>query len=346
MSIVLRSTCRFVIVAALILLFTGCGQSGGDGSGGRIQVDGSSTVYPITEAVAEEFMQENRAMRVTVGVSGTGGGFEKFVRGETDINDASRPISPSEVKLAEENGVNYIELPVAYDGIAVVANPDNDWLECISSQELEEIWQPDSEIQRWNQIRDDFPDRSLSLYGPGTASGTYDYFTEAVVGESGASRTDFTASEDDNVLVQGVSGDEGSLGFFGLAYYDNNQSRLKLIGVDDGNPDNGEGCILPSNETVGNGTYQPLSRPLFIYVREEAASDPAVQKFVHFYLDNAGELAPEVGYVGLADSTYRLVRQRFDDRVTGSIYDGEGASPNAGLNELLTGTAQSSSDVQ
>lgn len=333
-----RTFLRCVVIAGILLTGAACG-GGQSGADGRIQVDGSSTVFPITEAVAEEFMQANPGMRVTVGVSGTGGGFEKFVRSETDVNDASRPIAPTEVELAEQNDIEYVELPIAYDGLAVIANPANDWLECLSTSELEAIWQPDSEVQNWTDVRAEFPDRALSLYGPGTSSGTYDYFTEAIMGESGASRTDFTASEDDNVLVQGVTGDEGSLGYFGLAYYENNASRLKLIGVDDGSPENGEGCIRPSREAVANGTYQPLSRPLFIYVSVEAADQPAVEQFINFYLENAGELAEEVGYVALADSTYERVRQRFADRVTGSIYEGEGASPNVGLDELLSSSS-------
>ncbi len=330
----------FSLIAPCLILagmaLAGCG-SGGDGTGlsGRIQIDGSSTVYPLTEAVAEEFMKEHPRVRVTVGVSGTGGGFSKFVRGETDISDASRPIRASEDELAETNGIEYIELPVAYDGLAVVVHPENDWVECLTVDELDRIWQPGSDIDNWSQIRPDFPDRPLALYGAGTDSGTYDYFTAAISGEEGASRADFTASEDDNVLVQGISGDRNALGFFGLAYYENNPDKLKLLGVDDGNPDNGEGCIKPSVETVNNGTYQPLARPEFIYVRASRADDPAVQTFVTFYLENAAALAREVEYVPLTEEAYRLAQQRFDARMTGSMFEEYGSAVNVRIVDLL-----------
>lgn len=335
----MKSIVRFSLVLVLSgfgLLVTGCG--GGEGRGeegaGAVRVDGSSTVFPITEAVAEEFMKANPGVRVTVGVSGTGGGFGKFLRGETDVNNASRPIKPSEIELARQNSIGFIELPVAYDGIAVMVNPENDWVECLTVEELNRIWQPDSEVDSWNDIRPSFPDRPISLYGAGTDSGTYDYFTEAIVGEEGASRTDFSASEDDNVLVQGIAGDPGALGFFGLAYYEANQGQLKLVGVDDENPENGEGCVRPTNETVREGTYQPLSRPLLIYVREASAGDPAVEAFTHFYLENGGALAREVGYVGLTDEEYALARERFAQRVTGSLFE-HGTQVGVTLEDLL-----------
>lgn len=330
------------LAAVFVLLLAGCGGQSQSGISGTVDVDGSSTVYPITEAVAEEFMQEHRAARVTVSLSGTGGGFEKFLRGETDINDASRPIKPPELQRARETGVEFIELPVAYDGLAVVAHPANDWTQCLTTDQLKQIWQPDSEVETWSDVNPDWPDEPITLYGPGTASGTYDYFTEAIVGESGASRTDYTASEDDNVLVQGISGDEYALGYFGLAYYENNQDELSLVGVDDGNPDNGEGCIKPSAQTVENGTYQPLARPLFIYVSTERAANPTVETFVNFYLEHVGDLASDVGYFPLGDEAYELAQNRFEQRVTGSMFEGDVDPVGANIRKLMRGSAGAS----
>ena len=313
------------IVFVLSVGLVGCGGgSDGTSSGpsGSVSVDGSSTVYPLTEAVAEEFMRANRGARVTVGVSGTGGGFSKFLRGGTAVNNASRPIAPGEIEKAEANGIEFIELPVAYDGLAVTVHPDNDWVDCLTVDELRQIWEPDSEIDNWNQIRDDFPDRPIELYGPGTASGTYDYFTEAIMGESGASRSDFTASEDDNVLVQGIEGTEAALGYFGLAYYENNADRLKVLGIDPDERGSGASCVTPSAETVNDGSYRPLSRPLFIYVND-GKLDETSEAFVDFYLQNAGSLAPDVGYVGMPDSTYALVRERFQNRTAGTVFGRE-----------------------
>ena len=329
---------KTLLFASCFLLFAaGCGGGGGEGGDqltGRVQIDGSSTVYPVTQAVAEEFMQEHPRARVQVSMSGTGGGFSKFLRGETDINNASRPITAEELQKAQQNDANFIELPVAYDGIAVVANPQNDWLNCLTVEELRSIWAPNSDVQTWSDVRPSFPDQQISLYGPGTASGTYDYFTEAVVGEEGASRTDFTASEDDNVLVQGVAGDEGALGFFGLAYYEENQDQLKLIGIDDGNPNNGEGCVKPSAETVANNTYQPLSRPLLMYVSAAHAGDEAVNTFVNYYLNNVGQLARQVGYVPLSSEAYELAQQRFENRTTGTLF-GKGEQQGMSVEQLL-----------
>jgi phosphate transport system substrate-binding protein len=234
---------------------------------GEIKVDGSSTVYPITEAVGEEFQKLHPDVKVVVGISGTGGGFKKFCNGETDISNASRPILQKEIDTCAQNGIEYIELPVAYDALSVVVNPRNDWVACMTVAELKKIWEPDAQgkITRWNQVRPEWPDAPLNLYGAGTDSGTFDYFTEAIVGKAKASRGDYTASEDDNVLVQGVANDQYALGYFGLAYYFENQDKLKAVAID-----NGKGCVLPSEETVRNGTYQPLSRPLFIYVSRKA----------------------------------------------------------------------------
>ena len=304
---------------ALVLVLAGCGS----GSTDSVSVDGSSTVFPLTEAVAEEFIEANQGARVNVGVSGTGGGFSKFLRGETAINDASRPISPEEIEKAESNDVEYIELPVAYDGLAVMVHPTNDWADCLTANELQELWKPNSPIDRWNQLRDEFPDRPIELYGPGTASGTYDYFTEAIVGESGASRSDYTASEDDNVLAQGIKNTESALGYFGLAYYENNVDELRAIGIDPDEQDGGASCVTPSAETVQNGSYRPLSRPLFIYVNVDKIT-PSVEKFVEFYLNNADELASDVGYVAMPEDAYELALERFRARTTGTVFGAEG----------------------
>lgn len=299
----------------IVVLFFLCGlfiySCGSEGPANEIKIDGSSTVFPITEAVAEEYRANASGTRVTVGLSGTGGGFQKFLRGDIDINNASREISSEEIELAEKNGVEYIQLSVAYDGLAVVIHPDNDWVDEISVEELEKIWEPEAqgEVTHWNDVRDEWPEQELHLFGPGVASGTYDYFTSAIVGESGASRGDFTASEDDNVLVQGVSTDVSALGFFGLAYFEENQDKLKLVAVKDGDKE----AAKPSIETVSNGTYTPLSRPLFIYVRKEAAQRQNVQDFINFYLDNAPELVEQIGYVAMPDSAYEAEKEKFKE---------------------------------
>ncbi len=287
---------------------------------------------PITQAVAEEFQASFRSVRVPVGVSGSGGGFNKLCTGETDVTNASRPIKQVEIDLCAENGVEFIELPVAFDGLAVVANPANDFVDCLTVAELRRMWEPEAEevVLSWAQVRAGLPDEDLLLYGPGVDSGTYDYLTKAIVGEEGASRGDFTPSEDDNVLVQGIAGDRSALGFFGLAYYTANAEKLKLVGVD-----GGEGCVEPSEETVNSGEYQPLSRPLFIYVSAASAERPAVRAFINFYLENAAFLVSDVGYVALPDEIYELDVGRFGDRVTGSVYAGGGASIGVALEDLL-----------
>lgn len=299
----------------LVLLFAAFAVSCGQSTQNDIKIDGSSTVYPITEAVAEEYRTESPDTRVTVGVSGTGGGFKQFLRREIDINNASRSIRPTEVELAQENNIDYLELSVAFDGIAVVVNPENDWVENITVEELKMMWEPEAQgnIMTWNQIRPEWPEEEIHLFGPGIASGTYDYFTEAIVGESGASRGDFTASEDDNVLVQGVSTDTYAIGFFGLAYFEENADRLKLIGVQDGDSE----PVKPSLETVKDGSYTPLSRPLFIYVSETAAEKPHVRDFVTFYLNNAGQLASSVGYIPMPAEEYDAQLEKFESFVTG-----------------------------
>lgn len=303
---------HFLNIAAIAVLMTSCNQKSGSSEGqlnGEVKIDGSSTVYPITEAIAEEYRTEQPNVRVTVGVSGTGGGFGKFSRNEIAINNASRPIKDSEIEEAEKNNVGYIELSVAYDGLAVVVSKENDWAASLTVEELKKIWEPAAQgkLTHWNQIRPEWPNVPLNLYGPGIASGTYDYFTEVIVGKSGSSRGDYTASEDDNVLVQGVSGDKNALGFFGLAYFEENQEKLKLVGVDDGS-----GAVLPSYETVKDGSYTPLSRPVFIYVNSEATKTEAVVDFVEFYLETAGELVQDVGYIALPEADYENQRKKFE----------------------------------
>jgi phosphate transport system substrate-binding protein len=302
-----------------------------------ITVDGSSTVYPITEAVAEEFQKSHRDVRVTVGISGTGGGFKKFCAGETDISDASRPIKPSEVELCGKNDVSYIELPVAIDGLAVVVHPSNAWAASMTVRELKQLWEPSAQgtVRRWSQIRPGWPDQEIHLFGPGVDSGTYDYFTEAVAGKSGASRGDYTSSEDDNVLVQGVATDPLALGYFGVAYYEANTGRLKAVAIDDDNPANGSGPILPTSEAVADGTYQPLARPIFIYVNRKAADRPDVQAFVTFYLNEGQALVREVGYIPLPGRSYELALARFAARRTGTLFGGKGAQVGVKIEALL-----------
>lgn len=275
---------------------------------GTIKIDGSSTVFPVTEAVAEEFRAVQPKVKVTIGVSGTGGGFKKFSRGETNLSNASRPIKDKEIEACKENNITYLELEVAYDGLAVLVNPENDWVDSFTVEELKKIWEPAAQgvIMKWNQIRPEWPNEEIHLFGPGVASGTYDYFTEAIVGKSGSSRGDFTASEDDHVLVQGIVGDKYALGFFGLAYYAENKDKLTLIGVN-----NGEEVVKPTLETVSNGTYSPLSRPLFVYVNSTSVKSAEVVEFVNFYIDNAAELSEDVGYIPLPSELYTKQKENF-----------------------------------
>ncbi len=302
-----------------------------------IKIDGSSTVFPITEAVAEEFQKQHSGIKVMVGISGTGGGFKRFGRGETDISDASRPIKPKEVDLARENGINYVELPVAYDGLAVMVNPQNTWVNYLTVKELEKIWEPEAQgvITKWSQVRAGFPDKEIRLYGAGTDSGTFDYFTEAICGKSAASRGDYTASEDDNVLVEGIASDTYALGYFGLGYYEQNKDKLKIVPIDDENDANGKGPIAPSSKSVIDGTYQPLARPIFIYVSTKAAEKDEVKKFVEFYLKNASKLVAEVGYIPLPDEAYQAALERFQKRITGSVFGGKGATVGVKIEDLL-----------
>lgn len=299
-----------------------------------VQIDGSSTVFPVTEAMAEEFqIAEKGATQVTVGVSGTGGGFKKFCRGETDATGASRPIKEEEVKLCKENNIEYIELPVALDALTVVVNPKNSWVDHLTVEELKKMWEPEAQnkITNWNQIRATFPDRPLKLYGAGTDSGTYDYFVEAVV-DGGSTRGDFTASEDDNMLVQGVASDVNALGFFGLAYYEENKNKLKAVPISW----QGNKPVSPSVESARTGAYQPLSRPIFMYVNKKSAEEKAhVQRFMEFYLnpEMAEELVREVGYVPLPIKAYEMASEKFEARTTGTVF--EGAEVGVSVEDLL-----------
>ena len=285
-----------------------------------VQIDGSSTVFPVTEAVAEEFQKAKKGkIRVTVGISGTGGGFKKFCRGETDIQDASRPILKQEMETCKKAGIEYIELPIAFDALTVVINLKNDWASTMTVADLKKIWEPAAQgkITHWNQVRSNWPNLPLKLFGPGADSGTFDYFTEAITGKSKSSRGDFTASEDDNVLVQGVSNDRGALGFFGYAYYAENTKRLKAVAID-----NGKGGVAPTEKTVLGGSYQPLSRPIYIYVSKKAAEKPEVRELVEFYLQNVSKLVKEVKYVPLPEKVYALGASRVKSGKAGTAFGG------------------------
>lgn len=310
---------KLILSTAVAFALVSCGNNKNDA--GSITVDGSSTVYPATEAIAEEFRSVSPKTMVTIGVSGTGGGFQKFGRGEVDIANASRPIKAEEASVAEGNGIDFVELEVAYDGLAVVVNPENDWVSSFTVEELRKIWEPAAQgtITHWNQINPEWPNEEIHLFGPGVASGTFDYFTEAIVGESGTSRGDYTASEDDNVLVQGVSGDKFGLGFFGLAYFEANQDKLKLVPIDNGN-----GPIAATSETIRDGSYAPLSRPLYIYVNSTSLRNPKVIEFIRFYLEEAPKLMKDVGYVPLTAAEYTAELETFNTFVEENPVENEG----------------------
>ena len=333
-----------VSLSGLALVVAACGGGGGgdQGSGGEtnssggggsneIAVQGSSTVGPVTQAAADAFSQENSDARISVGTGGTGNGMEAFCAGETDIADASRPMDPEEERpTCEENGVEFIVLPVGLDGIAVVGNPENDWAQNVTLDQLGTMWSPDSEgsVGTWADVNSEWPDNELALFGPGTESGTFDFFTEVVTGEEGASRSDYQASEDDNVLVQGVSGNQNALGYFGLAFYENNQDALKLLSVDG---------VEPSADTISSGEY-PISRPLFIYINANKLEDKQIlQDFVSFYLQdgNLDQFITETGYVALPDSTVAETRTQYEERQTGPIYNDSGELPGGNLEEAL-----------
>ena len=286
-----------------------------------IQIDGSSTVFPITEAMAEEFQTAKKGkVKVTVGIAGTGGGFKKFCRGETDISDASRPILKQEMEDCKKAGIEYFELPVAYDALTVMVNPKNDWVKSLTVADLKKMWEPAAQgkITKWNQVRSEWPNAPLKLFGPGADSGTFDYFTEAVVGKAKSSRGDFTASEDDNVLVQGIANDRNALGYFGFAYYVENQKKLKGVPID-----GGKGPVAPSPKTVEDGTYQPLSRPIFIYVSKKSLAKPEVKEFVEFYLKQAPTLVKQVKYVPLPQNAYTVGLDHLKKGKVGTVFGGE-----------------------
>ena len=315
----LRSTKRSrtaALALGLALTLAACGgedagsggtdnAEGGSELSGTIQIDGSSTVAPLSEAAAELFQEENPGVNVVVGTSGTGGGFEKFCTGETDISDASRPIKDEEAAICEENGIKFEEITVANDGLAVVVNPENDWAECLTVEQLNKIWAPDSTVKSWSEVDPSFPDEPMTLFGPGTDSGTFDYFTDEINGEEGASRTDYQPSEDDNVIVQGVQGGKGAMGYFGLSYVQENEGAIKAIEVD-----GGDGCVAPSVETVLDGTYKPLGRPLFVYPSDKALARPEVQAFLEFYIENEAEIAEQALYVELSDEQQTAAEEK------------------------------------
>jgi phosphate transport system substrate-binding protein len=327
-----------MFMAAAVSVTCGGSQSTSGTEQRVITADGSSTVFLITEAVAEEFQRANPGTRVTVGSSGTGGGFQKFCRNETDISNASRPIKSTESDACAKGGVEFVELPVAYDGLAVVVNPKNTWVTSMTVSELKRLWEPSAQgkITRWNQVRPDWPNQEIHLFGAGVDSGTFDYFTEAIVGKEAQSRGDYTSSEDDNVIVQGVSGDVNALGYFGYAYYEQNKGKLKLVAIDDGNAANGAGPIAPSPETVADGTYRPLSRPVFIYPKVKALDRPEVKSFVDFYLDKGPALVREVGYIPLPAREQELVRARYTDRKTGTMFTRTDSHVQVSLEERLS----------
>lgn len=294
------------IAAMSISLLAGCGGKADDKNAatqskltGAVKIDGSSTVFPISEAMAEEFRKKHPDVKVTVGESGTTGGMKKFVPGETDISDASRPIKKEEVEGIKARGDEAIEMPIAYDGLSVVIHKDNTWAKTMTVEELKKIWEPNSTVKKWSDVRADWPNEPIKLYGPGTASGTFEYFTEAIVGKAKSSRADYTASEDDNVLVKGVAGDKYSLGYFGYVYYTHNKDKMNVVTIDKGGK-----AVAPTEATIKDASYA-LSRPIFIYVSKKATERPEVKEFVNFYLSNAAKIVPQVGYVPFTDSHYQ-----------------------------------------
>lgn len=324
-----------ILATSLALLGFACSGGGGDAGPGSneavvIKVDGSSTVFPVTEAVAEEFQNEKKGkINVTVGISGTGGGFKKFVRGEIDVADASRPILTDEMAQAKANGIEFLELPVAFDALTVVVNPQNTWVTSMTVAELKKVWEPDAQgkITHWNQVRPEWPNEKIALFGAGADSGTFDYFTEAIVGKAKASRGDYTASEDDNVLVQGIEGNKYALGYIPYAYFAPHSNRMKALGIE-WEKNKVKGPVMPSLENVLAGNYNPLSRPLFIYVSRKSLDKPAVKEFVEFYLKNVKTLAAEVKYMPLPDSAYQMAVERVRVMQTGT---GFGGVPEVGL---------------
>ncbi len=304
---------KSIIIIALASLSIACGNKNKNSKTttsaeltGSISIDGSGTVFPVSEAVAEEFLAVAPKVKITVGESGTGGGFKKFASGTTDISDASRDIKDAEIELCKANNIKYVKLTVALDGITVVVNKNNTWAKEMTTTELKKLWEPNSSVKYWSDIRNGWPKEEIHLYGPNTSHGTYDFFTETIMGKSGASRTDYNAVADYNVAVQGIENDKNALGYFGLSYYEENKDKLNPVAID-----NGAGAILPSIETVADNTYAPLSRSLYIFVSDKSAKRPEVQKFVEFYLDNAPALSKEVGYVPMPESGYQTQKETF-----------------------------------
>jgi phosphate transport system substrate-binding protein len=297
---------RLATAAVLLcaLLLAGCG---GDGGSNAILADGSSTVGPFTTRAAEDFKQQNADVEVTVGISGTGGGFERFCRDEIDLADASRPIEDDEKQICADAGIEYVELPVANDALTVVVNSENDWATCLTVDQLKAIWEPGSTVKNWQDVDPGFPDEPLRLYGPGTDSGTFDYFTGAIVGEEGESRTDYQASEDDNVIVEGVTGDRGALGYFGFSYFEQNQDAVRAVAID-----NGSGCVAPSVRTAQGGTYAPLSRPLFVYAKTTSLERPEVAEFLTYMIDNGAEIAEQADFVPLTSEQLADANAKLD----------------------------------
>jgi phosphate transport system substrate-binding protein len=334
-----RWTALLAVISFALFGFACGGGTGTSSEAAVIKVDGSSTVFPVTEAVAEEFQNaKGGRVKVTVGISGTGGGFKKFVRGEIDVADASRPILAEEMAQAKTNGIEFVELPIAFDALAVVVNPQNDWVTSMTVEELKKIWEPGAQgkITHWNHIRPEWPNEEIALFGAGADSGTFDYFTEAIVGKAKSSRGDYTASEDDNVLVQGVEGSKFALGYIPYAYYAPHSNRMKAVAVQ-WEKNKVKEPVLPSPDNVIAGTYNPLSRPLFIYVSKKSMDKPEVKEFVEFYLANVKTLATEVKYVPLTDAAYQMATDRLRGLQTGS---GFGGTPEVGLpiEELLKRT--------
>ncbi len=337
-----RKSVISILAASLLLgsLLAGCG-GGGEAAkteggapatklSGKIAIDGSSTVGPISEAIAEEFNKDQPDVNVTVATSGTGGGFKKFVAGEIDISGASRPIEEKEIEAAKKNGIEYIELPIAFDGLSVVVNPQNDFVETMTVADLKKIWEPNSKVTLWSDVNPAWPKEKIKLYGAGTDSGTFDYFTKAIVGEEKSSRSDYQASEDDNVLVQGVAGDKYALGYFGYAYVEQNLGKIKLVKID-----GGKGGVAPDPATIADGTYQPLSRPLFWYVNKKALEDkPEIAALIKYLTGSGTDIIKSTGYVPLPAETYAIVQKRADDKKTGTLF--KGAEIGVKIGDILT----------
>lgn len=327
-----KTILAFALTGLLAVGFSGCGQNEDEGGlSGKINIDGSSTVYPISEAIASDFEKEYPGVKPTVGVSGTGGGFKRFVKGETDISDASRPIKPEELKAAQDNNVEFIELPVAYDGLTIAVHPENEFVDQLTVADLQKIFLEDSAAKTWKEVNENWPDKEIKIFMPGTDSGTFDYFKE-VVADKGAIRSDVSPSEDDNVLVTGVAGDKNAIGFFGASYYFENKDKLKAVPIV--NPET-EKAVAPTPETIENGEYAPFSRPLFIYVNVESIKRPEMKRFVEFYLDKAPEAAAKVKYVALPKDIYDRAKTHYEERLTGTHYlDADGNKRKGALTEV------------